>query len=375
MAADTHVCGLHRMGTIRPRRSLRPGTRRRASHDGLERAIDQLVDGTILAGAEIRLCPLPLAVQTRSCRDRDKPIIYYPRGAVLADFVCARLGVQYRSKLDQEIVSLRPLFHKMRASRAGHYLNVPVRAAGAAVIVGPPVWRAIKWIFASREDTNYTYELTELSHTYLAHAVSTVAGCSFEDAKGYLDEPLNDNELGLHVAASLQIYSSTADKRVQFARRLGWYAVVRATKPALVVETGVDKGLGAVLLAAALLKNGIGEYIGTDIVPGAGRLLSGRYASVGKIVYGDSLESLRLIDREIDIFINDSDHSASYEQAEYCLIQEKLSARAIVIGDNSHVTSKLEEWSRANGRRFLFWAEKPRDHWYPGAGIGFSYTS
>jgi hypothetical protein len=26
-----------------------------------------------------------------------------------------------------------------------------------------------------------------------------------------------------------------------------------------------------------------------------------------------------------------------------------------------------------NGRRFLFFKEEPAQHWYPGAGIGFSY--
>ena len=44
-----------------------------------------------------------------------------------------------------------------------------------------------------------------------------------------------------------------------------------------------------------------------------------------------------------------------------------------MIGDNSHVTNKLAEWSVENGRKFLFFSEKPQEHWYPGAGIGVSF--
>jgi hypothetical protein len=34
----------------------------------------------------------------------------------------------------------------------------------------------IKWGFTSREDTNYTYHITEDSISYLAHAIEAVTG-------------------------------------------------------------------------------------------------------------------------------------------------------------------------------------------------------
>ena len=55
------------------------------------------------------------------------------------------------------------------------------------------------------------------------------------------------------------------------------------------------------------------EYIGTDINPNAGYLFDEIYSENGKILYGDSIESLKL-NAEIDLFINDSDHSAEYEK-------------------------------------------------------------
>ena len=56
----------------------------------------------------------------------------------------------------------------------------------------------------------------------------------------------------------------------------------------------------------------------------------------------------------IDLFVNDSDHSADYEAAEYHTITNKLSEHAVVLGDNSHCTDKLLEFSLKANRRFVF---------------------
>ena len=117
-----------------------------------------------------------------------------------------------------------------------------------------------------------------------------------------------------------------------------------------------------------------GYYYGTDINPKAGYLLSGEWSKYGEILYGDSIGSLNGLDEKIDMFINDSDHSADYEFKEYLTIQDKLSPNAFVLGDNSHCTNKLLTFARMTGRNFLFFQENPKDHWYPGAGIGLAFT-
>lgn len=72
----------------------------------------------------------------------------------------------------------------------------------------------------------------------------------------------------------------------------------------------------------------------------------------------------------MDIFINYSDPSSEYEREEYEAINSKLSPRSLILGDNSHVTIELDQFARERNRNFF--AEKPVDHWYPGAGIGIS---
>ena len=172
-------------------------------------------------------------------------------------------------------------------------------------------------------------------------------------------------------------FKNFADNEIKFSRRLGWYIIARIIKPQTIIETGVDKGMGAVILSEALIKNekeGFkGKYYGTDINPEAGYLFDDIYRKKGKIIYGDSIESLKKIDEPIDLFINDSDHSAKYEADEYKTIINKLSKNSVILGDNSHSTDELLKFSIEHGRNFVFFRERPKDHWYPGAGIGISF--
>jgi hypothetical protein len=268
--------------------------------------------------------------------------------------------------------------------------RIPIvgRLAGIAFrsrLPAPFVWRqfasAASWLVRSRETTNYTYELTPRNLKHLASFVSVVAKVPYEEAAGYVRELMDDEDLKRHVVQRTRESGEgfKSDAEARFGRRVGWYAFVRALKPRVVVETGVDKGLGACVLAAALLRNRAegrdGRYYGTDIDPRAGFLLSGRYKDAGEVLIGDSIESLTALQCGIDLFINDSDHSAEYEGREYEVVAQKLSSRAVVLGDNAHVTDKLLEFAHRTGRRFLYFREDTGGFWFPGSGIGAAYTN
>ena len=102
-------------------------------------------------------------------------------------------------------------------------------------------------------------------------------------------------------------------------------------------------------------------------------MLVGSLARFGKILYGDSLKSLDALDKKIDLFINDSDHSIDYEMAEYQMVKGKLSPCAVILGDNSHASEMFSRFSAETGRNFVFFSEEPQNHWYPGGGIGISW--
>ena len=256
--------------------------------------------------------------------------------------------------------------------------NVPLRAATAFGHFAPKAPQILRWLAKSREDTNFTYELEPGNRLELANTLAIVCGTSVEQILGYIDEARGDETLKNHVinAVDGSDFRSRSDRRVDFGRRLGWYAIARATKPKVIIETGVDKGLGCVLMCAALKRNAQegapGRYYGTDINPEAGWMLTGEYAEHGEILYGDSIESLKAFEGPIDLFINDSDHSSEYEGREYETVAEQV-ANGIVLGDNAHVTDELLNWSKQQGRSYLFFKERPLDHWYPGAGVGISF--
>jgi predicted O-methyltransferase YrrM len=237
----------------------------------------------------------------------------------------------------------------------------------------------IRWGFTSREDTNYTYALTPANLQYLASTLAVVTGQDRQTILNYMQEAEQDEALKLSILNSIRNseHRHFADAEVRFARRLGWYALLRALKPAVVVETGVDKGLGSVLLSAGILRNRAegfpGKFYGTDINPEAGYMLTGAYREAGEILYGDSIESLKKLKEPIGLFINDSDHSADYEYREYQTIVPLLNEQSVILGDNAHATDKLVRFAAETGRDFLFFKEEPLKHWYPGAGIGIAF--
>lgn len=155
-----------------------------------------------------------------------------------------------------------------------------------------PMPEFVKWLFTSREYTNYTYDLEERNKRHLAAFVADVVDRPYSEMLGHIRELEEDSELRTSIARGVSEASDgrAADADMPFGRRLGWYAVVRAVKPKIVVETGVEKGLGACVLTEALRRNSEegheGRYVGTDLNPEAGFLLREPYAQYGRFFSG-----------------------------------------------------------------------------------------
>jgi hypothetical protein len=246
----------------------------------------------------------------------------------------------------------------------------------AMAYIRPQIDFAKSWAKSDSENSNFLYALTPISRLNLAHTLAAIFNVSPDKVRGLFAEIEEDSVFQNHVEQGLKRVIPGASS-FSIGRRLGWYVTCRLLKPRTVVETGVDYGLGCCVICAALLRNAKegqpGTYVGTDIRTEAGELLSSPYSSVGKILYGDSLTSLADLNGPIDVFINDSDHSPNYEAKEYEVIKDKLSPEGVILGDNSHCSPSLANFSEQNGRRFIFFKEEPSQHWYPGAGIGFSF--
>lgn len=271
------------------------------------------------------------------------------------------------------------LSRRVARSRLAPAAVFPVRTKNVAKHDARVLKESLRWLFTSREHTNYTYDLTDRNVEHLAWFVASVTAADIADVKKWIDELAHDEELrttleeGLAGSERRRITDPTA----RYGRRIGWYALVRARKPRHVVESGIDKGLGSALLAAALLRNTAeghpGRLTALDINPDAGYLLRGRYREITDIVIGDSLQTIPAVDAPVDLFIHDSWHSAEHESAEFELIAPALTADAVLLTDNAAETDVLAEIAERTGRRFLYFQEVPDGHWHPGDGTGIAW--
>jgi hypothetical protein len=263
----------------------------------------------------------------------------------------------------------------MQQPGIGRVAALPYRVYWSWRHVADPFQKWVRWLLRSREITNWTYALTPQNLDYLASFCSVVTGRPKDEIDGYIQELLTDRDLVAHVA-SVQASAPArrlADSEIHFGRRIGWYVFVRALRPRVVIETGLDKGLGAVVLCSALLRNGTGHYYGFELHPEQGYLLSGPYAKVGTIINGDAITNLREFKHPVDLYVNDSDHTPGYEAAELEVVGGMLSESGVILGDNADYSDELFKFANRTGRQFLFFKEEPVNHWYPGAGIGVAF--
>src|SRR5215472_4081234 len=150
-----------------------------------------------------------------------------------------------------------PLLRQAARIPGFRYANMIPRSIHACADCISVMGRTARWLVRSREDTNWTYDLQEQNLLALACTISCVTGMPANEVFPYIQEGNEDQVLREHVAryTASSAQRARADATCRFGRRLGVYAIARVMKPRLVVETGVDKGLGSVLLAAALLRN------------------------------------------------------------------------------------------------------------------------
>jgi hypothetical protein len=146
----------------------------------------------------------------------------------------------------------------------------------------------------------------------------------------------------------------------------------------LIVETGVHDGLGSAVLLSALARNFAegypGKLISFDIREDIGWLIDERLRGPFELVIGDTRALLpRVLEqREVEMFIHDSDHSHEHETFEFETIARFTRPGAILISDNAHAGTAFAEFCDRRGIRHYFFRERPHRHFYPGAGIGLA---
>jgi hypothetical protein len=165
-------------------------------------------------------------------------------------------------------------------------------------------------------------------------------------------------------------------RHIGFGPRLGWYAIVRETKPAVVVETGIKHGFGSLVLLEALRRNAAegheGRLLSADLDPEAGWVvppsLQRRWSKlVGK---ADEVVAGALNGDKVDLLIHDTPPLPEIESAEYGVALANRAQRIILVsGSNGDQTGILPGIAAEHGVDYHLIREVP-DHVYPGQGLG-----
>jgi hypothetical protein len=167
-------------------------------------------------------------------------------------------------------------------------------------------------------------------------------------------------------------------RRIGFGARVGWYATVRALKPALVVETGIKHGFGSLAILRALERNAQegspGRLISFDLDPCSGWVVPERLRRRWEPVFGSTFDALepKLAGEQVDLFICDTPPEDRFEFFEVHTAMRHAAARIAIITGAGDRTSALREMTAERGGEFHFLAERPRHDVYPGAGFAIA---
>jgi predicted O-methyltransferase YrrM len=116
------------------------------------------------------------------------------------------------------------------------------------------------------------------------------------------------------------------------------YALVRASKPATVVEFGMSLGISAIHLASAVRDNGAGRVVTTELSAAKVTAAKKTFADTGlddliTVLEGDALTTLADIDGPVGFVLLDGWKELYLPVVK--LLEPRLSAGALVIADNT----------------------------------------
>lgn len=208
---------------------------------------------------------------------------------------------------------------------------------------------------------NPQYAIRSLAHEALAteeRFLAEVSGSSVASVRKYLDEPFKNDEFYSHLRQSEHIFSRAEITSADFYAKkvVMQYAMVRAMKPEVILETGVASGVSTAYLLLALETNGHGKLDSIELgdtaylPPGRspGWLVPEWLRDHWKMHIGDSRILLTPLAQELasfDIFIHDSLHTYDHMLFEFDQVFPFLRPGGLMIADDALWNPAFSEFS------------------------------
>lgn len=120
------------------------------------------------------------------------------------------------------------------------------------------------------------------------------------------------------------------------------YLLVRATRPELMVETGVANGASTFLVLTAMEENGVGRLISTDVTEYVGSLLTEDERAATRwdlrVIATDGFGAVAAGAGAVDVFLHDSDHSYVNVRGEVAAVWPHVRPGGFVVADDGELS-------------------------------------
>jgi predicted O-methyltransferase YrrM len=186
-----------------------------------------------------------------------------------------------------------------------------------------------------------------------------VTGASLSEMRKYLNEPFHDKEFLEHLRRSERDFSAGIASAAMYGKKvLQQYALVRAFKPELIVETGIASGVSSYYILQALRVNGTGMLHSIEIddrsylPPGRepGWIVPDSIRDRWQIHIGDARGLLPVVLEElhtVDMFIHDSLHTAEHMKFEFECAYPCLPNGGLLIADDALWNSSFPDFAKS----------------------------
>ena len=194
--------------------------------------------------------------------------------------------------------------------------------------------------------------------------LAIVTGSSAWRIRKFLDEPAHAREFMQHLSGSEgKLHTAPFQSADLYAKKvLIQYAIIRAMRPDIVVETGIANGVSSAYVLLALRKNeggvlhsveiGDTSYLPAECQPGW--IVPTWLRAPWKVHLGDATKLLPELLRTlppIDIFIHDSLHTEEQMTFEFETAYPFLQTSGCLIADDASWNNAFRQFAKSQGLR------------------------
>lgn len=268
------------------------------------------------------------------------------------------------------------------STQLGRVILLPLRFVNA--VKGSNIFTKfhaiITWLFASQEYGGANYTTDTENQIELCYLISNLSKRGVDEILSYRDEFINDIEIERTIADNISASNERYfhDPVLRVGKRLKFYLLVRALRPEITVEAGVDRGLGALIINYALQRNANegyqGRYIGIESNREKNILfVSHPKLKFGEILFGDSIEEIEKMEHKIDLFFHETLSTPDHVARQLSIVYNKMSSNGVVTTPWS--TKKILDFAFEKQLKVLAHKDRIERHWYEGATHLFVFRS